>query len=419
MARVLRMIAAILLLGAGLSCSSGPGQSSDNGAVEVRDSAGIEIVENRNLVSGKTLGRALEEQNRSTLPDVELSYVNSMLLLGDSGIAVSNNGTSQLLLVDPKTYAAHAVGRRGQGPGEFAFAPEIHRCIGDTLMAFTYPSRVNVFDTAGGFVRMIQITPPPPFMVSVAGVASDCSALVIVKAHPVRPAPSEGSYSTRYTIEWYDIQSETATEMASTQSIEAGVVDFRGIRTGLQMPFGNLPSWFVTADRLYLAHGNQPEILVYNQRGELQRIIRWEAQPEPITAADRQRHNEIRSTLDQRFGPGTMIDFPDINDFPLPKVKPLYSRLLIDDMGYIWLQRYPTVWEGFERIMRSVFETQDREWWLFSPRGVLLGMVLTPVEVLIHDIRGGLAIGIIRGEDDVEMLAQYPLSSEVRKGQSR
>lgn len=124
-----------------------------------------------------------------------------------------------------------------------------------------------------------------------------------------------------------------------------------------------------------------------------------------VTASDRVGYESIRKRLDKKFGPGTSADFPALGDFEvIPATKPLYTRLLVDDEGYLWIQQYPDVWEGFVRIFGPGLNERDFRWWLFSPSGRLMGIFSTPKHLVIQDVRNATVVAIARGVDDVEQV---------------
>jgi len=66
----------------------------------------------------------------------ELDGVQSARRLADGRIVVANSGTSALLLFDSAGAFVRAIGRKGEGPGEFSGSMHIFRAPGDSLAVY-------------------------------------------------------------------------------------------------------------------------------------------------------------------------------------------------------------------------------------------------------------------------------------------
>ena len=52
------------------------------------------------------------------------------------------------------------------------------------------------------------------------------------------------------------------------------------------MPFAYAPNWATDGSVVYYGWGDRPEVTVLAPDGQVIRLIRWAAQPDPITDAD-------------------------------------------------------------------------------------------------------------------------------------
>ncbi|NOT09554.1 MAG: hypothetical protein HOP28_15290 [Gemmatimonadales bacterium] len=370
--------------------------------------ATVLTVENPPERSTVRLGPALGAEPLRQFPELELSGVRSIRLLHGGRLVLSNNGSSQLIFLDIQTRKAKPVGRSGYGPGEFQSIPLLARCAGDTVVVYSTIQRLSFFDADGGFVR---VRDAPGFRRGVDGVSADCSSVVI---HGLERRAAIGKVKTDLvTFSWHDASGDSVRTIGSIPGPETGQALFHGREAFLPLPFGNLPSMAVFGDMVYLASGDLTEVKIYDRTRGLVRIVRWTAKAPTLTSADRARHDSIRVQLDTRFGQGTSEDFPASEVFDLPSTKPYLSRILVDDRGFMWVQRYPQVWEGFERIFGVDFGTADSEWWLFDPSGNLQGVTTMPRGLGIRDIADSLVAGVARDQNDVERVVVYRLSDTV------
>jgi len=386
-----------------------PEQGSVQPAWEAHDSAGVQIV-----TSGSTsspMGR-VEPEPVEIAEGIELHRVTAVRVLGRGRIVVANSGASELVLLEQDLRLGRRIGRRGDGPGEFQGISRLFVCADDSLVTYQAgPARMSVFDGSGTFVHTRTILPQGvgvPW--EVAGVSADCGAVVVVRRDD---SPGEQRLSANpFRILWFDGGADSILPVTVVPGIEtAAVAGLGGVRTDLIMPFGNMPSWTVHGDRLYVGGGRAPEVKVYDRGGALSRVIRWRAEARKISASDRTRYGRIVTTLEKCYGPSITDAFHPLDAYPLPATWPLFSRLLVDDKERLWVQKYPQVWVGFESRFGMVFDTSSPEWWVFEASGALLGTVTTPASFTVHDIQGDRLAGIARDGNDVEQVRVYQLPS--------
>ena len=138
-------------------------------------------------------------------------------------------------------------------------------------------------------------------------------------------------------------------------------------------------------DGLYMTLGeNQgPEILQYGTEGRLIRIIRL---AEPPTAPPTRQ--EIRRLT---------VPFDSYDKLPLPELKPVFSRLLVDDEGWLWAGLY----RSDRRVLR---------WLVFDPKGEGFGSVDLPRNLDVRQIGRDFVLGVWRDELGVNYVRRHALS---------
>lgn len=390
--------------------SVGCADQRDSAPFSVRDSAGIEIVENRGAANllpqagvSDSTGRALDLG--------ELLYVRHLLPIGDSALLVGGGGQGGLNWVDLGTGAVRLLGRVGPGPGEYAGAAASYRCGQDTIVVQTYPSRLSWLDGAGTFVRQRE---RPAFRYTTLAVAADCSAALTLSSVRV---PSSGPIPEgEIRLTWHDLATDSATVLTSLPMPKPVLVQVGGRELPVRAPYISVPLFAGRGDLAMVGMGERPEVRVYDRVRGLVRIIRWDTPPVPVTAQDAEQYDAILAYRGATYGQEEVMDFPQASAFDLPATKPYYSRLLVADDGRLWVQRYPDVYAQFEQQDGARFGREPAQWWVFEPTGQLLGLFATPRGVYPHAIGGTHLFGIRTDAEDLERVTVLPLTPALRGG---
>ncbi|HEX6042257.1 MAG TPA: hypothetical protein VFZ20_29745, partial [Longimicrobium sp.] len=197
-------ILSLLALASLAAC--GRGDAAGDTAI-VRDSAGIQIVENRD---GRWReGEAWRLSDEPVLrigvtegdPAYQMDGVRAALRLGDGRIVVANAGSKEIRFYDARGTHLLSSGRQGGGPGEFQSLWEMRRLPGDSLLVYDLMGfRLSWIDPAGRFVRSTQLAPvggvPPRF----ADRLADGSLLLSSSARQSSGPPAAGMH--RDTLRW-------------------------------------------------------------------------------------------------------------------------------------------------------------------------------------------------------------------------
>ena len=83
---------------------------------------------------------------------------------------------------------------------------------------------------------------------------------------------------------------------------------------------------------------------------------------------------------------------------PLPKIIPVFSRLLVDDVGWLWAELYR-------------FDVrQPLRWLVFGPNGEGLGSVDMPPGLQVWQIGPDFVLGVWEDENEVEYVRRHVLT---------
>ncbi|MYG80302.1 MAG: hypothetical protein F4187_00345 [Gemmatimonadetes bacterium] len=153
------------------------------------------------------------------------------------------------------------------------------------------------------------------------------------------------------------------------------------------LPFDIWPAAIMGRDGFFLTLGeNQgPEILEYDLSGGLRRIIRL---AEAVVAPSRE---QIGKLVEFRLAPWdptpedrelfTEVQLGDYAEMPLPEIMPVFSRLLVDDVGWLWAELYR-------------FDVRAPKTWLvFDPNGEGHGSVDMPPDLDVRQIGRDFVLG--------------------------
>lgn len=374
----------------------------------VRDSAGVQIVENTGY--GWPDGRGWRLSDEPSLDigvtegdsNYQLFQVVGAQRLRDGRLVVANSGTNELRFYDRSGVYLSSSGRRGGGPGEFQGLNWLSVAADDSLLAYDWPNRrISVFDADGRFVHgfvLRELSHAPPGHVHPAVL--DAGMLLVGAQRFFSAGPlTTGVYHD--TIFQLVFDSEGA--LVDTVGRHAGAEFFvasQGEHIELMpLPFGRSAHTAAWGDGFYFGTGASYEVAYYSDTGELLRLVRKTHTETPLTPAQIQRY--IEAQLDGITDEGERRLMESLlADVPFPEVIPAYQNLRVDAEGHLWVQDY--LRPGEERA----------RWTVFDPEGVLLGVVETPPRFRIYQIGSDFVLGRWTDELDIEHVQLYGLSKE-------
>ena len=322
----------------------------------------------------------------------------------DGSVLVSDAGGEIRIYGDDGLHL-RTLGRRGDGPGEFATGPSIVGLAGDTVFAWdSRRRRVTAFSDQG---HTLETTTLLTEAIGPLTLLRQSDGTYLSKSRWVSStADEEGPHDVRVELDSVVVARRDASgAVLDTVEIRA---DMERVRRRQALDDGRFAMQMMarplTARAFLRSNGAQPiiahnkslELVHYGEVGRPQEVLRV-AGAWPTASAD-----AIRSTLEARLAeaaeeremdPRTLRVYEEF----MPERAPTFSELLISAEGHIWVA-------SFE------FDASDGyEWLVFSPRGQLHGTVRTPPDLRVFDIRGDYLVGVVGDELDVEYVRRYPL----------
>lgn len=367
---------------------------------------------------------ALDAQSPSALPvwrlveeyrvdgnQHELTTVNHIVQARNGDVFITQQRDNQIRVFSGAGQPIRAIGRKGQGPGEFEWLSAIG-FVGDTLFATDNQlRRISLFASDGKLIRSFSVAPPPR---DPGASASGAQQLFIM---PAKLMPNNRGYGEPvvavrdlealklprpiYAVDWTGKPIRQIALLSRTSTTL--VIPTNGGMIMRSQPFSD--------DTQY----------AFAPSGERVAIIEWSAASRTITVVDIALGGDTigRRAIPyapQRI-PARVVDSAvgvvqklvaarnaqtDARQhFHLPDNFPAVTSALMENDGTLWLRTSPVT----ERSGRYL---------IVSPRGQIIGTVDVPATTTLQSITGG-AWATVLDEDDVPSVVRYRIERTVRR----
>jgi len=348
-----------LLLGA-VGCAE-PATSPPTAHVTVRDSAGIQIVENGPLLTADSVALRVDTAGRIRIGvmDGAAPYVFGKIVgvaaLDDGGVVVADASLAEIRSYASDGTFLESTGRLGDGPGEYRNLTSLRRFGPDSLFVIDHYFRRWHFLDADGHVRQSVDAAGRPASMAVIPTAEHPEPTVeYIDAYTVIDVYADGSLLASSFVRGCGERNDPPIVCADSlrlmkihrtgQAIaDLGVMPesrmvwartAKGENFRASFPY---PQVFKAASgvRTYIADAEHFEVRMYGPDGKLFRIARVNEprlstpdgafeRPEPTTG------NPARDALQARMAAA-------LRDAPLPDSLPHFGMLLPDVEGNVWL----------------------------------------------------------------------------------
>lgn len=346
---------------------------SRSGILTRTDSAGIQIVTvsppHSDQLAGETATPHTVSIGWGADSDGVLLYdVQGAVTLSSGTVVVANGGSYQLRYYGSDGRFVRAVGRKGDGPGEFRFPHYLARLLGDSILVYDRGhQRVSVFDSAGRFAKSWStIVPNAPLYQDAAGVTTngDLVLRAFVGANP----ESAGPYLTPQVIGVFRRAESQYARIDTINGSEMAQVERAGRRVPAIRPFGRKSDVVAAGDFIFALDAEAGgEIRVYAVDGGLVRLIRVEQEPTPVTEERRaawvKSFFDAISFADERLAEMWHYGFDHVS---APATIPVFRSLAPALDGGVCAERY------------GLLESTPPEYWCYSPDGTPTRVIRLP-----------------------------------------
>jgi hypothetical protein len=358
-----------------------------------RDSAGVSISESLqpawNPGEGWTVDSVplLDLGAGGSGPEYEFFRIRNAARLPDGRIAVANYGTNEVRLYGPHGRFLWAVGRFGEGPGEFQRLTSVRPYRGDTLLAFDYwARRITLITPSGEVGRVISLLDLNPSLNDLYPLPD--GRFLLQTSAITAMAEAQGRMRVPAPLLLLGADGAVVDTIAVALGFETYVFDLGDARPPLPHQL------FVTVrDSLaYVAEGETFEYRVLSTDGTLGRIVRL---PEyDLLVPDEVRDSLRAEMLGQELPPQLRPSMEAMAD-AIPDRRPAYSGLVVDPLGYVWLQEF---------TLSTAASREPRRWLVFDPAGAWMGVVELPPNFDLFEVGEDYLLGRSRDEMDVETI---------------
>ena len=386
------------MLSAAFVACGGDARTAADVQVQVEDSAGVRIVEYAGVPDVETRFAIAEEpvyRHGANPGDYIFQFVDAGGLFPD-GSAVLADWYSEVVVLSPDGTTHEVLARVGEGPGE-VISPYTVFVLGQdsVLVPDSRQSRLTLF-VGDSVARIVSLPRAAHF--GVAGIGSS-GELLLWNRFPSRL--------------WIDIEEEWLAGHMTLFDTETGALDtvasydhYPRERSGqprpIIRPIGEVT---VAAERFVQTRSDRPEITWRRTDGTVTQIVRWRPEPNLLTE-ELLEHGEAYNRMIGRMNYGVSeARLEEIIQEDMARYRamigqpiPLFGTPFADADGNVWLPSY-----------RPAYPEEGSPYTVISSDGEWLGQVEAPPRFRILDVAGGLVLGVLRDEMDVENVVVYGL----------
>ena len=383
-----RILAVVTAIGI-MACESGGGPGGLD--IQLRDSAGIRIVENARPPDGSRLGWRVGPEPSLSIGVMEgdephmLFAVRDATRLTDGRIVVANGGSAELRFFDSTGSHLGTRGGRGEGPGEFRELGNVAPWPGDSLAAWFAPGwRISVFDGDGNYGRTFGINDGTrPWRFRPDSPTRDGLFLAVL-------APEDAD---TLVLELRDDEGGVRSSLGTHPGSEPYLMHEGTNREMLYWKvFGREPVWGVWGDLVAVGVSSRYEIKTLEADGSVARIVRREHRPRAVTSAEVDAHIEGRRFFNE-------ANRREYRSVPVAEHFPAFTSIMSDAVDHLWVREYDL--PGEERATPL--------WTVFDSEGRVLGFVETPADLVIYEVGADYILGKLVSELGVESVQVWPL----------
>jgi hypothetical protein len=392
-----------VVLGGSWVLACAPGSSGSGGAVQRRDSSGVEIVESVRPAWEEGEGWAVGPQPLVRIGVVEgesaaqFTGVTGAVRLGDGTIVVADDGSQEVRFFAPDGAHLKTVGRRGGGPREFTGLAGLGKDAGDRVWAYDFSLRRITWMDGEGEVTGLTSFGLEPAMLAPVGVLRDDTFLLkqLWGAEETSEASTTGLRRDPIAFVRFDLDGNLVDTLGLFPGREVYLTEEDGRGVMNTPPFARNTSTTIRRGRVVVGPQSRFELLELSPEGRLVRVVRLPWRENAVGAAELEayiqgrlrmappeRHPEIRRSLE------TM---------PIPETMPPYGAIQADDAGNLWVGAW------------AMYPETAAIWDVFDATGAWLGTVPVPSGFGPWDIGDDWILGVEQDELDVEYVVVYPL----------
>ncbi|WP_428276891.1 hypothetical protein [Candidatus Palauibacter sp.] len=380
-----------------LACDASTGARAQD--FVVRDSAGVEIVENRGDIPEFDLPPRpnLRLGMQDGPPEYQMFRIVDALELDDGSVVVVSQVEPLIRVFAPDGGILRSFGSLGQGPREIGLPQRVWSAGADSLVIHDWRNRRLAYWTAGGGFLSVSPMRPLPAAPLPGGRFGDGSVLVtsllMTRSEDFTWSPLiglrfAGSGVLRDTV-------------FNVPGWRLGPVDIGGETVLLARHFEGLAGATALDDAIALAMGDAYEVRILDPDGRLARLVRWAGRDRTVTEAHvaAAREEAVRSATNEEQRRQALRFF---DAAPVAEQFGTVSGLRAAPDGGFWVEEW-----------RRPGDPEGQRWLAFDADGRLRGRGALPASARLTRVGERHLIVIEQDELDIEYVSLYPLPPEV------
>jgi hypothetical protein len=399
------LFAAASLLSGMLGCGPDASESSSLPGFFEEDSAGILLSVTRDSIPPRPLGWEIDPVPDLVIgagdsPSEYLYRVQGVRGLANGGFLVLDGGSQELRFFDSKGHLSNRIGGSGEGPGEFRDPVLVPWPASDSLLVFDKGlPRLQVFPREVGDSITIRLSQWPVGRRPPVGAVTSSTILFQGRGFYGGEAGAfrtEGLSRRVHSFFWFHPRSGEKKVLLDSIVVGQSYRDGPGVDAQVwRLPFRPLPAAVVNDTGAFISDGSSPSIMEYDIEGRLRRIFRLETPSRPITPEMVSRVIEQMKT--ERPGVSREKLERVYANIPLPEALPPFGSLHLDEVGWLWAEKYS--WDP----------TKPSEWVLFDREGRARGTVQTPMGLDIEWIGREFLLGVFTDQLGIEYVHRHSI----------
>jgi hypothetical protein len=336
---------------------------------------------------------ALDLTRTGTGPNHEFDQVVDALHLADGSIIVADGGSHQVRRFSPTGDFQWAVGREGDGPGEFRGLANLARFRDDSIVAFDDRlGRATILSAAGQVGRSFYPYQPGLGVRNLLVIGD--TAFVAQLTASEQMAGQAGLFRIPASIVTVSSTGTVRDTLATIPDIETFVF----AQGDIQPLFPRHSQLATAGDSVYVGTAERLEFTVYAPTGH-ERIVRVPGHDLRLSS------DEIERERDALLGPNPSPLLRNLVDqMPSPATRPAYGQLVVDATGAVWAA-------GFRARSDTIGPTL---WQVFAPGGAWLGATELPRRLQVFEIGRDYVLGALSDSLDVQHVQLLRLRRNAR-----
>ena len=309
--------------------------------------------------------------------------------LSTGDLAIADAQASEVRFFDARGRFRRAMGRSGDGPGEYRTISSVHRCAKDTIIVYD-PSnlRLTVVSPAGALARTLDVRTiagnnAPPYEMS-------CNEDGLFAFIHRSPAPPTGIGPRRPPV---SIVLARNGRIVPLGSFPAGERYFNGSNDAPR-PLGKVTSVAIGRSVVYVGTGEGSEVAAYAMNGTLIKRLSIPGAPVRLTRGDIDRY--VRDRTARAAGLSDTVALARYyRAIEYPEMLPAYRRLLADAQDRLWVEEYAL--PGASVV----------NWTIVAPSGAVVAKLRIPSAFEPTEVTASHVTGIWRDENAVPFVRTY------------